>query len=125
MSDIDKLQEELGALELALLQPAIRKDAEQLARLLAEDFVEIGSVGAAFTRAEILEALAGESPTQWTIKDLKARLLADGVALVTYRASRVRNGKRVDSLRSSIWKREAGRWRMAFHQGTLARDEHE
>ena len=84
--------------------------------------MEIGSVGAAFTRDEIIASLARESPTQWTIEDLKARALGDGVVLVTYRASRVRHGQRVDSLRSSIWKRDAGRWRMAFHQGTLASD---
>ena len=115
----DALQEELGALERALLQPAVRKDAGQLTQLLAEDFVEIGSVGGAFTREQVIQALARESPTKWTIEDLKARLLGDGVALVTYRASRIRDGQRVDSLRSSIWKRDAGRWRMAFHQGTL------
>lgn len=121
VSDIDDVQEELRALELALLEPATRKNMSQLTQLLTEDFVEVGSVGAIFTREEIIAALARESPTQWTIENLKARPLADGVVLVTYRASRVRHGERVDSLRSSIWKRDAGRWRMAFHQGTLAK----
>lgn len=116
------LEEEFRALELALLQPATRNDAGRLTELLMEDFVEVGSVGAAFTRDEIIAALAQESPTQWTIENLKARVLGDGVVLVTYRASRVRHGQRVDSLRSSIWKHDAGRWRMAFHQGTLAKD---
>ena len=122
MSDIDKIQEELRALEWALLQPDTRKDVHQLTQLLTEDFVEVGSVGAAYTRDEIIAGLLRESPTEWTIENLKARALGDGVVLVTYRASRLRHGERVDSLRSSIWKRDAGRWRMTFHQGTLARD---
>jgi glyoxylase I family protein len=122
VNDIDKIQEELRALELALLQPATRKDAHQLTQLLTEDFIEVGSVGAAFTRDQIIAGLLRESPTEWTVENLKARALGDGVVLVTYRASRLRHGERVDSLRSSIWKREAGRWRMTFHQGTLARD---
>jgi glyoxylase I family protein len=122
LSDIARIEEELHALELALLQPATRRNVDALAQLLTEDFVEVGSVGVAFTREEIIAALAQESPTQWSIENLKARLLGEGVALVTYRASRLRHGQRVDSLRSSIWKRDAGRWRMAFHQGTLAKD---
>ena len=121
MSDIGAIQDELHALELALLQPATRKDVDALKQLLTEDFVEIGSVGDVCARDEIIAALAHESPTQWSIENLKARLLAEGVVLVTYRASRIRHGQRVESLRSSIWKRDAGRWRMAFHQGTLSR----
>jgi glyoxylase I family protein len=122
LSDIARIEEELHALELALLQPATRRNVDELTQLLTEDFVEVGSVGVAFTREEIIAALAQESPTQWSIENLKARLLGEGVALVTYRASRLRHGQRVESLRSSIWKRDAGRWRMAFHQGTLAKD---
>lgn len=122
MNNIEQLQDELHALELELLQPGTRKDASRLTQLLTEDFVEVGSVGAAFTREQVIADLAKESPTQWTIGNLKARPLGDGVVLVTYRASRVRHGQRVDSLRSSIWKLDAGRWRMAFHQGTLAKD---
>ena len=122
LSDADKLQQEFLALEMALLQPDTRKDASQLEQLLAEDFVEVGSVGAAFTRAEIIAALPRESPTKWEVENLNVRPLADGVVLVTYRATRNRHGERVASLRASIWRRDAGRWRMAFHQGTLASD---
>jgi hypothetical protein len=50
----------------------------------------------------------------------KIRILAEGVVLATYRATR--HGERaVTSLRSSIWKLEGGRWRMEFHQGTVAK----
>jgi hypothetical protein len=122
VSEIDKIEEDLHGLELTLLQATTRKDASQLTQLLTEDFVEVGSVGAAFTREEIIEALARETPTQWTIENLKARPLGAGVVLVTYRATRIRPGERVVSLRSSIWKHDAGRWRMAFHQGTLTKE---
>jgi len=56
--------------------------------------VEVGSVGAAFTREDVIAALAQESPTQWSIENLKARLLGGGVVLVTYRASRMRRTAR-------------------------------
>lgn len=121
MSDLDKVTEELRALELKLLQPATRKDANQLRQLLTEDFVEVGSGGVAFTREQVFAALATEPPTQWSIENLEARALGDGLVLVTYRATRIRHGERVASLRSSIWKREAGQWRMTFHQGTLSK----
>lgn len=117
-----KIEQELYDLELTLLQPATRKDVNKLIQLLTEDFVEVGSIGVAFTREEIIAELARERPAQWTIENLKTRPLGEGVVLVTYRATRIRYGERVVSLRSSIWKRNAGRWRMAFHQGTLAKD---
>ena len=122
MSDIGEITAQLHALELTLLQPATRKSVSQLTELLTEDFVEVGSVGVAYSREEIIAALARESPTEWTIENLEARALGDGVVLVTYRATRVRHGERVASLRSSIWKLDSGRWRMAFHQGTVTKE---
>lgn len=89
--------------------------------LLTDDFVEIGSSGSAYTKPEIIAALAGETPVQWTLEHFKARAIAEGVVLVTYRATRHGQGT-VASLRSSVWKREGERWRMAFHQGTVAKD---
>jgi len=117
----DTLDQHLQELEELLLQPATRGDAEQVAGLLSDDFVEIGSSGSAYTKIEIIAALARETPVRWTMAQFKVRTLAEGVVLATYRATR--HGQRtVTSLRSSIWKLDGGRWRMAFHQGTVAKE---
>ena len=117
----ERIDQHLQALEELLLQPTTRRNGEQVAALLSDDFVEVGSSGTAYTKQEIIAALAREAPVRWTMDQLKVRILADGVALATYRATR--HGQRtVTSLRSSIWKLDAGRWRMAFHQGTVAKD---
>jgi hypothetical protein len=115
------IDQHLQALEELLLQPETRRDADQVGALLTDDFVEIGSSGSAYTRQEIIAALGQETPVRWTMEHFKARPIVEGVVLVTYRATR--HGQRtVTSLRSSIWKREGERWRMAFHQATVAKE---
>jgi hypothetical protein len=114
------IDKHLRALEELLLQPATRRDADRVGELLTDDFVEIGSRGSACTKREIIAALAKETPVRWSMEDFNARPIAEGVVLVTYRATR-HGENAVTSLRSSIWKREGERWRMAFHQGTPAR----
>jgi hypothetical protein len=110
----------LRHLEEQLLQPKVRSSAQDVAALLTEDFLEFGSSGHIFTKQQVIESLAQEVPTRRTLSDFRARMLAPGVALVTYRA--VRHGEVeeqvVYSLRSSIWRWDEGRWQMVFHQGT-------
>jgi hypothetical protein len=121
LSTSDTIDQHLQSLEELLLQSGTRRDADQVGRLLTDDFVEIGSSGSAYTKSEIIAALAEETPVQWTMEHFKARAIAEGVVLVTYRATR-HDQRTVTSLRSSVWKREGERWRMAFHQGTVAKD---
>jgi hypothetical protein len=92
----DTLAAHLQALEAALQSQAVRADRAKLADLPAEDFC------------------------QRSISDFQARLLADDVALVTYRSQRHASGTlpASASLRSSLWKQRDGRWQMFFHQGT-------
>jgi hypothetical protein len=116
-----RLDELLIGLELELMDPAVRRDRDRVLALLAEDFEEFGASGRVWTRDAILDLLAAEDYRPPLIKELKCRLLVDGVALVTYRAVREESmGREVVSLRSSVWSIENGRWRMRFHQGTPA-----
>ena len=103
------------------MDPATRKDAAAVASLLSDDFVEFGSSGHIFSKATVIAALGEEVPIQRSISNFKLYPLAEGVALVTYLAVARSgpNGEPRESLRSSIWKRGAAGWRMAFHQGTL------
>jgi hypothetical protein len=110
----------LRACESALLNPVVRRDRERVSALLAEDFREFGSSGRVWTREQILELLATEDYSPPAMKDFKCDLIGEGVALVTYRSVRT-DGKSVARsavLRSSIWVREKGTWRVRFHQGT-------
>ena len=111
---------QLRRAEEALLDPAVRSDRTSVAELLADDFVEFGSSGRIWTRDEILDLLAGETPAPINMMDFECALLGEDVALVTYRASRTdaRTGIQISSLRSSIWTKRSGGWRLRFHQGT-------
>jgi len=112
----------LSMLEQSLLDPETRTDRARVADLLADDFVEFGSSGRVWTKATTIAELAvespGSSPTR-TVTDLRVRLLAEEAALVTYAVSRQTPGEaEIKTLRSSVWTREGGKWRMLFHQGT-------
>jgi hypothetical protein len=101
-------------LEEALLVPEVRKSAAQIAALLADEFVEIGSSGRIYDKDQIIGQLQQESGEESlrTVSDFTARELADGLILVTYPIIETR------TVRSSIWKRTNSEWRMVFHQGT-------
>ena len=110
------------ALEAALLEPAVRRDREKVAALLAEDFLEFGSSGRVWTREQTLELLATEDYEPPAMEDFQCRMLAWDVALVTYKTVRIdaKTGERQCALRSSVWTRVNGGWRVRFHQGTRA-----
>ena len=101
-------------LEEALLVPEVRKSAAQIAALLADEFVEIGSSGRIYDKDQIIGQLQQESGEESlrTVSDFMAREPADGLILVTYRIIESR------TVRSSIWKKTNSEWRMVFHQET-------
>jgi hypothetical protein len=74
-------------LEEALLAPEVRKSSAQIAALLADEFVEIGSSGRIYDKDQIIGQLQQESGEESlrTVSDFTARELADGLILVTYR----------------------------------------
>ncbi|HEY1896784.1 MAG TPA: DUF4440 domain-containing protein [Terracidiphilus sp.] len=120
MSCAEDIARQLRWAEESLLDPAVRSDRTIVAELLADDFIEFGSSGRTWTRDETLDLLTGEIPAPIHMTDFECALLADYVALVTYRVSRTdaRTGIQISSLRSSIWTKKPGGWRLRFHQGT-------
>jgi glyoxylase I family protein len=105
-------------LEEKLLNAGIRKEPEELENLLSADFLEIGSSGRIYNRAETVEALKDETPAEFTLSDFKAVRISEDIILAVYKAARGRNA----SLRSSIWRLENGSWKMRFHQGTPVKE---
>ncbi len=114
------LEELIRPLEERLLQADVRQSADDVAELLADNFVEIGSSGRIFDKQATIDGLQHESSVEILLTDYRARILAPDVILFTYRAIRSASapGQAAQSLRSSIWKRLDGRWQLVFHQGT-------
>lgn len=112
------LGDHLRSLEEALLDPAVRRNRAALEKLLREDFKEFGSSGRVWTRDQVIELLTNETFSPVRVEEFNCALLAESVALVTYRAVRTGLATQTFSLRSSIWVREAGEWRLRFHHGT-------
>lgn len=112
------------ALEKRLLDPAVRADLGEVARILHPDFEEIGSSGRTWSREEMLLALADTDHEPVDMTPLSASRLNESAILLQYRARSA--GRTV--LRSSLWlltepspARGAGlqgTWRLRFHQGT-------
>ncbi len=114
----------LRSQEEKLLAADQRASPEAVAELLADDFVEFARSGGIYDRDQTIAALAGEGPGGVRKAfDFKVSLLGEGVALLTYRSIRQLTADREEqhALRSSIWMRVGGRWRMRFHQGTPLR----
>jgi ribonuclease HI len=109
-SDLDIV----AALELELLTPASRGDRRRVAELLHDSFVEHGASGRTWTKSEILDDLEAAPAFVGAAVNVTALALATDVVLVTYEITGPR-----PSLRSSVWVRDDGRWRLRFHQGTL------
>ncbi|POR48924.1 DUF4440 domain-containing protein [Bosea psychrotolerans] len=131
MSDANEGCAETGALltllkaqEEKLLAADLRASPEKVAELLADDFVEFARSGRIYDRDQSIAALAAErGATLRKARDFRVSLLGEGIALLTYRSTR-QSGSDLDeqhSLRSSVWVRVQGRWRMRFHQGTPIR----
>jgi ribonuclease HI len=100
------------AAELRLLEPSVRRDRDEVARVLDPDFREIGRSGRLWTREEMLDAIEGfeSSSVRVVATEISGERIADGLVLVTYETH--------DARRSSLWRHDGSSWRILFHQGT-------
>ncbi len=121
MTDIDPIEGHILSLEKRLLEPEVRRSATEVGLLLDDGFREFASNGLSYDKAAIIAALRAETPTHSTLSEFHAELLSPDVVLATFRYHRHAAPGRpeAESIRSSIWRRTDGRWRMVFHQGTL------
>ena len=113
----DSLTTLLCELENQLLQSELPLSPSDIDRLLADEFVEFGSSGAIHHKQQYLD---GMSQIRMSLSHFKAKLLAPGVALATYRVVKhdEPRANMKHSLRSSVWKLKNERWQLVFHQGT-------
>lgn len=122
---VDQHRQDFDAIvarEEQLLHRAHRGSPDAVAALLTDDFVEFAGSGRFYGKAETVASLAAEDGGEsWKVKasGFALKTLAPDVALLTYRTARRQAGKAFRrTLRSSVWARYDGQWRLAFHQGT-------
>lgn len=101
-------------LERELLDPAVRADPLRAGELLHPDFEEIGASGRRWSRQEILDMFNDEESATVELQVLSLSQVDTSTALLSYRSVSPAGS----SLRSSLWQREDGQWRLRFHQGT-------
>ena len=114
-----QIKKQLISLEEKLLNPLIRKSAEEVFHLLSEDYLEFSSSEKIYYKKDALEALQKEHTQQISAYDFNVNLLTPEFAPVTYTA--VKNDKtknNATSLRSFLWKKTGENWQVVFHQGS-------
>ncbi|MFV7785462.1 DUF4440 domain-containing protein [Shewanella marisflavi] len=106
--------------EIALLSPEVRTDPKALDQFIHVDFLEVGATGVSFGKPEVLARLPKEKPPVFKVTDIQYRLLSADLAQLNYRAcfKPVNEVNKRYSLRTSLWKCEAGCWQIIYHQGT-------
>ena len=110
----------LLALELALARRDEAAIPGGYEAVLAPDFLEIGSSGRLWTRAEILAALHAEPPNpSISIEAFEIADLGPDLILASYDTLGITSdGEARRGRRSSIWVRQDDHWQLRFHQGT-------
>jgi len=79
--------------------------------------------GKKYTKQDFIKLLPNseeEKYEKYEAEDFETRELAPDTILLTYKASieYLKTGKKLWTLRSSIWKNRNNNWQMIFHQGT-------
>ena len=104
--------------ELRLLDPHMRRSADEAEKLLHPEFFEFGASGRRWDRLETVAALRVEDlPGEMdraVVSDIDAARLADDVVLITYVTQQAGRCAR----RASVWRRTAMGWCIYFHQAT-------
>ena len=116
----ENLEEIIFNLETEFQQPEVRRSTQRLSELISDDFREITSSGKVTSKKDCLENLPKASRIKFVMTNFKMYVLSPDVVQTLFKTEKtvVETGKVSNSMRSSIWKNENGKWRMIFHQGT-------
>ncbi|MDL4842332.1 nuclear transport factor 2 family protein [Aquibacillus rhizosphaerae] len=114
----EELKLRLKELEESHLKPEIRTSSQELEKLLADDFFEIGSSGNIYYKKDCVSD-HGVEVRDMSIHDFETCGLSSDIILTTYKVIDVTREQ--ETLRSSIWKFKDDRWQLFFHQGTVVK----
>lgn len=121
---MEDLKQTILNLEKELMKSEVRKSAERISNLMADDYMEFCSSGFEYhyKNGDVFQDKDDHTEFNWEILDFHMKLLSKEYILATYKVIK-HNGADEDkkySLRSSIWKLIEGKWKIIFHQGTCA-----
>lgn len=120
MQDLRWLKSHLEKLENELLLGETRQSAQRIGELLSPDFFEFSSSGIAYhyCLGDTFPAFPADIRVQ--VENFHIKPLSDNCVLATYICNKhdETNGTDSRSLRSSIWQKTDGAWKIVFHQGT-------
>ncbi len=107
-------------LEFSLLKPEVRSSREALDKLIAYDFVELGTSGNKYTKVDILERLPSNlDKVEYIVKDFVVEIQSENLAIAKYKTERIINdGTVVVSKRNSHWRKNDSGWQMFLHEAT-------
>ena len=93
------------------------KNKLNLENRLADDFVEFGRSGKVWTRRDVINGLSAITEDKpYEISNFQADMLSETVVLARYISLNKESGEK--ALRSSVWVKNNGGWKIRFHQGT-------
>jgi hypothetical protein len=99
-----------------------QKNYSAFGELLADDYIGIDNTGIS-NRAELLKSMPELRLLDYTMEDVKVRSVANGVALITYKAklSGSYQGKQLKPVyAASVWVKRSSKWLQTFNQETEA-----
>lgn len=115
-----ELQQTIYSLETSLLLPEVRSSFSRLNELLADDFKEFGSSGLIYIKQDLLERPPlNTDSVVYNMSDFEITILSEEIVMAHFKIGRtINDGEKADSLRTSLWRKEQGGWKIFFHQGT-------
>lgn len=114
--DNETLEKFIYELEISLMIPEVRRSPDKIQALLKDDFFEFCCSGKRYDYQ--IGDVFGDSYS-YEIEDFAVKELSKYYVHATYQTVREgKNGKKTRQLRSSLWQKDNGAWKMAFHQGT-------
>ncbi len=111
--------ETILALEKEMHLTSTRRNRERMEQLLHPLFYEIGRSGLRYSRQDILSEFESEAELPpIAVSEPELIPLSEDLALLSYISNHATKPAHRFTLRTSLWQREGGMWRIRFHQGT-------
>ena len=118
-SNLDAILSELAAREPIFHQREFGTSREDLLKMTADDFWEIGASGKIYGRDFVIENLLERyktpEPDDWSCTDFSIRQLAENLYQLNYVLQQPDRRTR----RTTLWRKTYGAWQIVFHQGTI------
>lgn len=118
-SNLDAILSELAAREPIFHQREFGTNREDLLKMTADDFWEIGASGKIYGRDFVIETLLERyktpEPDDWSCTDFWIRPLAENLYQLNYVLQQPDRRTR----RTTLWRKKDEVWQIVFHQGTV------